>query len=184
MCDLCQDRGFIIDDNKVQKKCICTVKKELTAMLDTLIKYDLNKAVDFNKLNTDLTIIDGVNDEFYSLVKSFLFKRFFNEVTSKSSYALETGYSIIEHYLDSDMNFLYNIPLLFIDLTRFCSNKAMGEVINYILNQRKFKNNITWCYVKTITPDVLTEHYSKELSELVFNQKMISLKNFSQGADK
>lgn len=178
MCDLCQDRGFIIDDNKVQKKCVCTVKKELAAMLDNLVKYNLNKAIDYNKLNMNLTIIDGESDDFYSLIKSFLFKRFFNEITTKASYTIETGRSIVERYLESDMTFLYDIPLLFIDLTRFTSNKAMGEVINYTIEQRNFKDNLTWCYIKTMPQDFITEHYSKELSHLVFNQKAISLKAF------
>lgn len=182
VCDLCNGRGYIIDDNKKSKKCVCSVKKELQAVLHPLLQYKLNKHLDINILTKDLTLIDSESDYFYSFVKSYLFKVFFNEKTSltRAAYHCGTGYSLVEAYLNNTISTLYTLPYLFIDLTQYCNNKAMGETILYTLQQRQFNSVISWTYIGQLTVKDITEIYHPDLAKHLVSQKTISLLQYAK----
>lgn len=179
MCELCQDRGYLIDDNKTPKKCICTVKRELEATLGNLIQYHTNKNIDSEVLHQDLMIIEGSDLAYYSLIKSFLIKTFFTENINKASYYFGTGYSITENYLNNTLSPLFDIPYMFLDLTKFQSNKIMGENVLYTLQQRKHNQTISWCYIGNLKQNDISDIYHPDLTTMLYTLKSISLKGYN-----
>lgn len=183
-CDICQDRGVFIDSSGNTKKCTCKVELELRTFLKPLLPYKLNKTIKFGELNKPLTIKGGTDDGFYSLVKSFLFQYYFRiDQNIKMVYNLETGSSIVEDYLsqtEQRHHHLYDIPLLFIDMTKFYTNRAMGEVILYILQQRDIRRLPYWCYVGNMNISKITESYCPLLQEHLYQIQTINIDKFSQ----
>lgn len=175
VCEICFDRGVFINDKNEPVKCLCVVKKEIKAMLGELVSYELDKSIELEKLQTCLNIIDGAEKDFYSLIKSFLFKTYFEESINKSSYKRASGYNIVEYYLNSDMNYLIEVPYLFINLTEYCNNKSLGETVLYVMRQRNIFNRITWTYCGKMKSDEIASVYNPELLEYIMQVKTISL---------
>lgn len=182
-CPLCLDRGFIIDSNKQQKKCVCQVKKELERFLAPVIQYPLVKDIDFSEYNPHLVITKGTERGFYSLVKSFMFRYYFeNQQNNRQHYAVETGTSIIEMYLsdtEQKHKHLYTIPLLFVDLTKSYTNKAMGEIVLYTLRQRQGNDLPFWIYVGAMTKTQMEQIYNKELVDYLNSKDKLNIDKYS-----
>lgn len=187
-CPICLGRGFVIDANKAQKKCVCQVKKELEQFLAPVIAWELNKEVDFSKFAKQLAITKGTEAGFYSLVKSFLFRYYFeHQQNPRRQYALATGISVVEDYVsntEQKHTYLYTIPLLFLDLTKAYSNKAMGEVILYTLKQRQQNGLHFWVYTGAMTKTEIEQTYSKELAEYLSNGDKLNIDKYSASLAK
>lgn len=182
-CPLCNDRGFIIDDNKHQKKCLCQVKKELERFLAPVIQYKLVKTTDFTKFSNHTLIHKGSEAGYYSLVKSYLFKYYFETTNLRQQYSISTGISIMEDYLsptELKHTYLYTIPLLFVDLTKYYSNKAMGEVVLYVLKQRQQKNLPFWVYVGNMKRETIEQIYGTALKDFVTALDDVNINNYSK----
>lgn len=181
-CPICQNRGVFITTDKQTKKCTCKIELELKTLLKPLLNYPTNKTINFQQLNKTLLIKDGTDIGFYSLVKSFIFQYYFKiDQSIKMVYNLETGSSIVEQYLSPDTHQpLYQIPLLFIDLTKFYPNKAMGDLTLYILQQRQSKNLLTWLYIGDLSTTKLTDSYNVSLCEALYSIQSVSISNYTE----
>lgn len=183
-CPICRDRGFVIDSNKVQKKCVCQIKKELEKFLAPVLQYQLVKNTDFSKYNTQLVITKGTEQGFYSLVKSFLFKYYFEHSQNpREQYALATGISVMEDYLantETKHTYLYKIPLMFLDVTKYYSNKVMGEVILYVLKQRQIKGLPFWVYTGSLNKIELEQIYNQALADYLNDSQKLNIDNYSK----
>lgn len=184
MCPICNDRGIIIDDNNITKKCVCTVEKELRILLSELQQYKTDKTFDTSKLKGTVNVINGSEFGFYSLVKSYLFKKYFTDTIHKSSFVIATGISIVEDYLsETHHHHLYTIPYLFINLTQFYTNKAMGEIIHYTVRQRQSQNLTTLLYTGKMKPAQIAEAYSIELQEYLSTIQTANIDKFTKGVE-
>lgn len=182
ICPICQDRGVFITSEGLTKKCTCKIELELKTFLRPLLNYPLNKTINFQQLKKSLHIKGGTDTGFYSLVKSFLFQYYFKvDQSIKMVYNFETGSSIIEDYLSQERHHhLYDVPLLFIDLTKFYNNKAMGEVIHYTLQQRQSRDLLYWCYTGSMSLSSLTDHYCIQLQEHLCTIPQLNIDNYTR----
>ena len=185
-CPICQGRGTITDSNGNQKKCSCSVQRELKLYLQPVIQYKLVKTIDFETFNQSLHIKGGTDFGFLSLVKSYLFLHYFNRNSNlQERYTIETGSSIIEAYLNNNAHTQnYTIPLLFLDLTKFYNNKAMGDVVLYTLQQRQLNQLPYWVYTGNLKVDDVTMNYCAQLQEHLFSIQSINIDKFSEKVSK
>lgn len=182
LCPLCQGRGFIIDAKKQQKKCVCQVKKELEMFLAPVIQYQLVKTTDFSSLDNHLLIARGSPAGFGSLVKSYLFHYYFSHSQSYArQYELCTGNTIMEAYLSPEKTHtrFYTLPLLFLDLTSYYSNRAMGEVLVYILEQRVAHRLPFWIYIGYMQKEDIDRVYNGGLKNFLSKLTKINIDSYT-----
>lgn len=181
VCDLCRGRGIITDSNGKGKKCPCTVRRELQMYLKPVLNYKLDKSLDYDKLNKSLVIQGGTELGYFSLIKSFLFKDYFQHQTSRIAYDLATPSSITEAYLsDATHRHFYDIPLLFLNLTKYYTNKVTGEVLLYTLQQRDANNLIYWVYTGNLKTAKISSAFSGEFQEHLLGLDALNIDNYSK----
>ena len=171
-CEICQGRGYIYDDSNRAKKCICVVRRELITFLGNLTQYSHVKDYDYSKLHTSMVMSGGNEHGFYSLVKSYLISRYFtlpSPPPPHSYYKITSGAGVIESYIaDENLPYLYRIPILFLDCTRYLNNKVMGDVSKLVLQTRNSTpSTITWVYLGDLTPPQIENLYGTAFLEII-----------------
>lgn len=181
-CEICKGRGFVLE-GKTQKKCICQVKRELDIFLKPVAHYTLTKDTDFTKFPLYFLTTGGSAYGFGSLVKSYLFRYYFeHQYRQRQEYVMTTGIGIVEDWLapERDHTALYDIPLLFVDLTRYYTNKAMGGIVLYLLEHRMNARLPFWVYVGHLRRETIEEIYGTDLKNLLLELEKININNYTQ----
>lgn len=184
-CKICQGRGFTLE-GKTQKKCICQVKKELELFLKPVVHYVLTKDTDFSQFPIYFLATGGSPYGFGSLVKSYLFKYYFEHPhRQRKEYELTTGIGITEKYLNPERTHteLYDIPLLFVDLTRYYTNKAMGGIVLYTLEHRMNARLPFWVYAGHMNRDQIEEIYGTDLKTLLLELERVNINNYTKSVE-
>lgn len=188
-CDVCQGRGVVVSDEGVTKPCICSIKRQLQLYLKPVLQYKTRKDLDFEKLSKiqALALKDGTRDSFHSLVKSFLVYSFISRTEENPpAFELVTSSDIVERYVGEGQTHirLYTLPLVFLDISTYYPNKAMGEIILYILKQRADNKKPTWVYRNHMKDKDLMVAYGSLLIEYISTSfTELSLKKFEERSE-
>lgn len=79
---------------------------------------------------------------------------------------------------------LYHTPLLFLDLTRFYTNRAMGEIIRYTLEQRAASHLIDWVYVGHLGKDRIDDIYNGGLKDYLLLLDKINIDEYTRNLNE
>ena len=164
-CDICQDRGVVPNGDSF-KPCTCVIQKQMTEYLKPFIHANLNRQINVEALSKNVYFPSTVSyEKWASIAKSFLFRTF---LTKKYEYEWITGADLIEHYVEGEHKFAYTAPLLILNLGADYHNKALPQVMYYLLFNR-FTNPdlITWVYLQDESPNKLESLYGSDTVELI-----------------
>lgn len=187
-CDVCQGRGVIYDEDGNSKMCVCSVRKQLEVYLGERFTgangttYPLDKSLPYDDFNRDCIITNGTPFGLCSLIKSFLFLRFFKSNSSGvRDWEFITGNHAMELYLGEQKHlYLYQVQVLFLDLSRSYSNKAMGQFLNYLIEERSCNGLITWIYTGSLSKAEVKEIYGSDIYDKFISEKKINISSFCE----
>lgn len=147
-CPECKGTGFTAQENGRQgQQCLCVLKQEALRYLgDIYASASFIKTLDVTPLvGKNLLLQDKTQTQFKSIVKSFLLN-----TAMRNSHSTASGYDVVQAYLtNSDSNEftrLKSVDLLVLYLNADPNNKAYGNILTSLINDRMFKNRHTWIY--------------------------------------
>lgn len=168
-CELCNDSGFIVDENNKLKKCKCVLANELKAFLKHYSKYTYNKKYANIKYLMDI-VFEGHRDEaFGSLVKSFLSYLYLksNDLKWKDI----TGQDLVSVTFGEDETYaiqdLQEVDFLIIKLGRDSFNRSLGAWLLNLITRRKELGNVTWIYIYPKTVTKIVDLYGSEFKAYI-----------------